>query len=137
MASRCSSILLASTMRVRATAIPAGRIASANPRFVVAVPFRAVPLRAFQTTGIRLDLDGDFVSAQADVKKTSPSNDQLLQLYSLFKQATAGNNSTEQPSKFNFVARAKWDAWEKLKNTSSEDAKKQYVALVKQLQGAK
>jgi acyl-CoA-binding protein len=31
------------------------------------------------------------------------------------------------------VGRAKWDAWEKLKDTSADDAKQQYIDLIESL----
>ncbi|PWJ43756.1 acyl-CoA-binding protein [Sediminitomix flava] len=62
-----------------------------------------------------------------------PSNDQLLSLYSLFKQATEGDIQTERPMGFDFKAMAKWDAWKKLEGTSSEAAMQQYVDLVNEL----
>ena len=40
-----------------------------------------------------------------------PSNETLLLLYSLYKQATKGDNTAEEPAPFDFVARAKYDAW--------------------------
>ena len=63
-----------------------------------------------------------------------PDNETLLKLYSLFKQATEGDNNQEAPSNpFDFVARAKHAAWENLKGTTNESAKQQYVDLVNQL----
>ncbi|MGY6560010.1 MAG: acyl-CoA-binding protein [Nitritalea sp.] len=63
-----------------------------------------------------------------------PSNEELLQLYSLYKQATVGDNSEDAPSGFNFVAAAKHNAWEKLKGMPQEEASEKYIALVKSLQ---
>lgn len=57
----------------------------------------------------------------------SGSNEQKLRAYALFKQAREGDASGERPSSFNFVARAKWDAWAALKGTSKEDAMRLYV----------
>lgn len=37
-----------------------------------------------------------------------PSQDELLEFYSLFKQATEGPNKTKKPSRINMVAKAKW-----------------------------
>jgi acyl-CoA-binding protein len=33
------------------------------------------------------------------------------------------------------VGRAKWDAWEKLKGTSGDEAKQQYIDLIESLRG--
>ena len=51
------------------------------------------------------------------------ADDELLQLYSLFKQATVGDVNTDRPGgMLNIKEKAKWDAWEKLKGKSKEDA---------------
>ncbi|KAI8826852.1 acyl-CoA-binding protein [Fimicolochytrium jonesii] len=80
--------------------------------------------------------NADFVQAAADVKNLTykPSNDELLELYGLFKQSIVGDNDTSKPGMFDLQGKAKWDAWTKLKGTSKEDAQKQYIALVKSLQ---
>jgi acyl-CoA-binding protein len=63
-----------------------------------------------------------------------PSNEELLQLYALYKQATEGDVSGERPGGFDFKAIAKFDAWEELKGKSSEQAKLEYIQLVDTLQ---
>lgn len=62
-----------------------------------------------------------------------PSNEELLQLYALYKQATEGSITGERPSGFDFKAIAKYDAWASLSGTSKEDAMQQYIAFVDQL----
>ncbi|WP_058615462.1 MULTISPECIES: acyl-CoA-binding protein [Tepidimonas] len=62
-----------------------------------------------------------------------PDNNTLLQLYALYKQATEGDNTTPKPSLTDVVARAKWDAWNKLKGVAREDAMQRYAALVDSL----
>jgi acyl-CoA-binding protein len=64
-----------------------------------------------------------------------PDNNTLLQLYALFKQGSAGDVSGEKPGFFDFVAVAKYEAWEKLKGLSAEDAMNQYIDLVRKLGG--
>lgn len=79
------------------------------------------------------DLDERFERAQADVKTlaTRPSNERLLTLYALFKQATAGEASAaKKPGRFDLVGRAKYDAWSKLGGTPADQAKERYVATV-------
>lgn len=46
--------------------------------------------------------------------KKRPADDELLELYGLYKQATIGDNTSSKPW-INFKARAKWEAWEKRK----------------------
>lgn len=76
-----------------------------------------------------------FAEAQERVKKLSrrPSNDQLLQLYSLYKQATEGDARGSRPGILDPVGRAKWDAWASRKGTSADEARRGYVALVEEL----
>ncbi|MBJ8340442.1 MULTISPECIES: acyl-CoA-binding protein [Antrihabitans] len=83
------------------------------------------------------DLDQSFTQAQEDVKKltSKPSNDDLLSLYSLFKQASKGDVDGKRPGRLDMVNRAKYDAWDKLKGTSTDDAKQRYVDLVTRLLG--
>ncbi|MBC7650395.1 MAG: acyl-CoA-binding protein [Deinococcales bacterium] len=65
-----------------------------------------------------------------------PDNDILLQLYSLYKQATEGDVIDEYSGgPFDFVAKFKHQAWEKLKGLSKDDAMQQYVSLVEKLKG--
>ncbi len=82
-----------------------------------------------------MSTDAKFADAQVRVKTltTAPSNENLLQLYGLFKQGTVGDCSGKRPGAFDFKGRAKYDAWSKLKGKSGDDAKEAYVALVDSL----
>ncbi len=83
-----------------------------------------------------MELKEMFEQAAADSKTLSqrPSNDTLLQLYSLYKQATEGDVSAEPPANtFDFVNKAKYDAWASLKGKSKEAAMKEYTDLVNKL----
>ena len=62
-----------------------------------------------------------------------PTNEELLQLYSLYKQATEGDATGDRPGGFDFKAIAKYDAWAAVKGKSKEDAMKEYVSLVDRL----
>jgi acyl-CoA-binding protein len=62
-----------------------------------------------------------------------PDNDTLLRLYALYKQATAGDIGGSRPGFTDFVGRAKYDAWAKLKGIAGESARRDYVALVDSL----
>ena len=63
-----------------------------------------------------------------------PSNESLLQLYALYKQATMGDVQTEAPANpFDFVAKAKFEAWTGLKGKTREAAMNEYIELVKKL----
>ncbi len=81
------------------------------------------------------DLKAAFEQAQQDVKQLPrrPSDDEMLKLYALFKQATSGDVQGKRPGFTDPVGRAKYDAWSKLSGTSTEDAEQQYIALVNSL----
>jgi diazepam-binding inhibitor (GABA receptor modulator, acyl-CoA-binding protein) len=80
-------------------------------------------------------LPDDFRSAQERVKTlpTRPSNDTLLQLYSLFKQGTEGDVQGKRPGMLDIKGRAKFDAWAGRKGLAREAAMQQYVDLVERL----
>ena len=85
-----------------------------------------------------MELKDQFEKAAADSKNLSekPGNETLLQLYSLYKQGSIGDINTEPPSNpFDFVAKAKYEAWAALKGKSTTDAMTKYIELVKKLKG--
>ncbi|HRI79511.1 MAG TPA: acyl-CoA-binding protein [Cyclobacteriaceae bacterium] len=77
-------------------------------------------------------LQDDFQSAVVRSKELTerPSNEHLLDLYALFKQATDGDVSGERPGGFDFKAIAKFDAWNSRKGVGKDQAMQQYIALV-------
>jgi len=83
-----------------------------------------------------MDLHQQFEQAVSESKNLSerPSNETLLQLYSLYKQATSGDVNIDPPSNpFDFVNKAKYDAWAQLKGKSKEEAMRDYVNLIDKL----
>ncbi len=84
-----------------------------------------------------MSLAEDFESAQKRVNDLSaaPSQDKLLQLYSLYKQAKGGDATGKRPGMLDIKGRAKFDAWSKQKGTSQDDAMTAYIALVDSLGG--
>lgn len=83
------------------------------------------------------EIDDRFEQAAKDVKDltTRPSNDDLLQLYALYKQGSDGDVSGKRPGFTDFKGRAKFDAWKEKKGMGSDEAKEAYVKLVERLQG--
>jgi acyl-CoA-binding protein len=81
------------------------------------------------------DLKAKFEKAVADSKNLSekPDNATLLQLYSLYKQATTGDVEGKRPGFTDMVGRAKWDAWNELKGKDAKAAMQEYVELIKSL----
>ncbi|MCU0422715.1 MAG: acyl-CoA-binding protein [Bacteroidia bacterium] len=65
--------------------------------------------------------------------KERPSNDILLTLYALHKQASSGDAHDNKPPIFDFIATAKYNAWLSKKGLSTEEAQKEYIDLVKKL----
>ncbi|KAF5272144.1 hypothetical protein FQA39_LY01226 [Lamprigera yunnana] len=82
-----------------------------------------------------MSLDEQFQKAAEDVKKlkSSPSNEELLEIYALFKQATVGDNTTDRPGMLDMKGKAKWDAWTGKKGMGQDKAKEDYIAKVKSL----
>jgi acyl-CoA-binding protein len=78
------------------------------------------------------DVKKQFEQAAAAVLKAKkdPGSDLKLKLYAHFKQATEGDVQGDKPGFTDFVNRAKYEAWAKLKGMSPDDAMKGYVKLV-------
>ena len=81
------------------------------------------------------ELNTAFDQAMADSKNLSerPDNATLLKIYALYKQGSVGDNAEKKPGFSDIVARAKWDAWSRLKGTSQDDAMQQYIDLINAL----
>ncbi|MES2297617.1 MAG: acyl-CoA-binding protein [Pseudomonadota bacterium] len=84
-----------------------------------------------------MSLQEQFEQAQADSKNLSerPDNMTLLKIYALYKQASAGDADGKRPGFTDMVGRAKWDAWDAIKGTSTDDAMQQYIDLIEDLKG--
>jgi acyl-CoA-binding protein len=78
------------------------------------------------------DLRAEFEAAAhaAQNLPTRPDNETLLRIYALYKQATAGDALGARPGFTDFVGRAKYDAWAKLKGMSNEQAMREYITVV-------
>ncbi|VDM04938.1 unnamed protein product [Schistocephalus solidus] len=74
-----------------------------------------------------------FEEAAETVKKLAkePSQNELLTLYSLYKQATVGDTNTSRPGMLDFKGRSKWDAWNTRKGMDKEAAKLEYIEVAK------
>lgn len=88
-----------------------------------------------------MSLQESFEAAVADVQRlpSKPDNTALLKLYGLYKQATQGDlsaNDVPAPGPFDFVGRAKHEAWQELAGQSPEAAMQAYIDFVQQLRGA-
>jgi diazepam-binding inhibitor (GABA receptor modulator, acyl-CoA-binding protein) len=83
-----------------------------------------------------MNLEEQFKKAEADVANLSfrPDNDTLLRLYGFHKQVMKGDAPDEDPSgMFDFVGKAKYEAWNKQKGRTKEQCMTDYIALVEEL----
>ncbi len=77
----------------------------------------------------------EFEKAAAEIKDLTvrPTDEELLELYGLYKQAAIGDCNTARPGMFDLKGKYKWDKWNGHKGTSKADAETKYIALVKTL----
>ena len=100
-------------------------------------------------------LDQDFEAAAELIKNKvnkTLSDDELKEIYALYKQATCGDINIDKPGMmdikqvdiknkldlniklFNHCRGcAKWEAWNSKKGVSSEEAKQQYIEMVEKM----
>lgn len=80
-------------------------------------------------------LSEDFIHAKEQVMtlSTKPSNDIMLELYALNKQAEIGDINIDPPKMFDFVAQAKFNAWKSKIGMAKDTAMEAYVKLVTSL----
>ncbi len=83
------------------------------------------------------DLKAQFEQAQKEAKTLSkrPSSEDMLALYSMYKQGSSGDANGSRPGMLDLVGRAKYDAWTRLKGTPPDEAMTRYIAKVKALLG--
>ncbi|XP_053744235.1 acyl-CoA-binding domain-containing protein 7 isoform X1 [Synchiropus splendidus] len=77
----------------------------------------------------------EFEKIAEDVKNVNsrPTDQELLDLYGLYKQATVGDVNTDRPGMLDLKGKAKWDAWNSRKGMSKEDAMTAYIGLAKEI----
>ena len=74
----------------------------------------------------------NFETASQKVKclKQKPTDQQLLLLYGLYKQATVGNCNIPEPWIFQTKEHAKWFAWNRQKEKQQIQCKTEYKEIV-------
>ncbi|KAI3812646.1 hypothetical protein L1987_17358 [Smallanthus sonchifolius] len=72
-------------------------------------------------------------AAKAKTLPQTTTNEDLLVLYGLYKQATVGPVNTDRPGMFSMRERAKWDAWKAVEAKTTDEAMNDYITKVKQL----
>ena len=77
----------------------------------------------------------EFLLAAEIVKKLTqtPNNDELLELYGLYKQATVGDNNQDAPGFLDFKGKSKHQAWLKNKGKNTHDSEVEYITIVNKL----
>ncbi|XP_076302346.1 acyl-CoA-binding protein homolog [Lasioglossum baleicum] len=82
-----------------------------------------------------MSLDQKFEEAAEAVKTLTkrPSDEEFLELYALYKQATIGNTNTPRPGMMDLKGKAKWDAWKLKEGMPQDNAKEAYIKLVNTL----
>ena len=115
-----------------AAAAPVGAGSSREQRFARASAY-ATSLDALSTSEVRARHLHPPPTAFAMRVPNSPpggAGAQQLRLYGLFKQAKLGRCATPRPSLLDMRARAKWDAWHSLGDTTRGTAMDLYTELV-------
>ncbi|KAG9508703.1 Phosphatidylcholine-sterol acyltransferase [Fragariocoptes setiger] len=76
-----------------------------------------------------------FEKAAEDLKKlkSRPVDEELLEVYALYKQATVGDCEIPKPGIIAFKEKAKWESWNKKKGMDQEEAKLSYIHRVNTL----
>ncbi|KAK6490775.1 acyl-CoA-binding protein-like protein [Huso huso] len=82
-----------------------------------------------------MSLQAEFEKVAEDVKKVKsrPEDEELLELYGLYKQATVGDINIDRPGMLDMKGKAKWDAWDERKGMSKDDAMAAYIAKAKEV----
>ncbi|XP_071385310.1 acyl-CoA-binding domain-containing protein 7 [Centroberyx affinis] len=82
-----------------------------------------------------MSLQAEFEKIAEDVKKvkTRPTDQELLDVYGLYKQAVVGDINIDKPGMMDMKGKAKWEAWNSRKGMSKDDAMSAYITLAKEI----
>ncbi|XP_044081171.1 acyl-CoA-binding domain-containing protein 7-like [Neovison vison] len=82
-----------------------------------------------------MSLQADFDRITKDVRKlkTRPDDEELKELYGIYKQSIVGDINIECPEMLDLKGKAKWEAWNFQKGQSKEDAMSAYISKAKEL----
>lgn len=98
------------------------------PNYLSLIQFNSIDFFFFFDTNKNI-----IQASQVSNLNTRPSDDELLKLYGLYKQATVGDNNTDKPGTFDFKGKYKWQAWKDLEGKSQEEAEQEYITLATEL----
>ncbi|XP_006872663.1 PREDICTED: acyl-CoA-binding domain-containing protein 7 [Chrysochloris asiatica] len=82
-----------------------------------------------------MSLQADFDRVAEDVRKlkTRPTDDELKELYGLYKQSVVGDINIGCPVLLDLKRKFKWEAWNLQKGLPKEDAMSAYISKAKEL----
>lgn len=83
-----------------------------------------------------MGLEEDFTTAVDDISNKvnkTMTDEELKEIYALYKQATVGDVNIERPGMLDFKGKAKWDAWSSKKGMEKDKAKEEYVQFAKKM----
>ena len=75
--------------------------------------------------------DFDDVAQKLKDAKPDVNKPEMVKVYGLFKQAKMGDCNIEKPGMMDPAGQAKWEAWTAQKGKTSDEAKEEYVEVVK------
>ncbi|XP_035581333.1 acyl-CoA-binding domain-containing protein 7-like [Zalophus californianus] len=80
-------------------------------------------------------LQADFDRIAEDVRKlkTRPDDEELNELYGLYKQFVVGDINIECPGMLDLKGKVRWEAWNLQKGQLKEDAMSAYISKAKEL----
>ncbi|XP_021517388.1 acyl-CoA-binding domain-containing protein 7 [Meriones unguiculatus] len=82
-----------------------------------------------------MSLQADFDQATQDVRKlkSRPEDEELKELYGLYKQSIVGDINIACPAMLDLKGKAKWEAWNLQKGLSKDDAMTAYISKAREL----
>lgn len=83
-----------------------------------------------------MSLDERFQAAVDDISNKvnkTMTNEELLEVYGLFKQGSIGDVNVPRPGMFDFKGKQKWDGWDAKKGTSQDEAKEAYIVFAEKM----
>ena len=83
-----------------------------------------------------MSLDEQFNASAEEVKNKinkTLSDDELKEIYALFKQGTMGDITKDKPGMMDVKGGAKWEAWNSKKGMDQEEAKSKYIELANEM----
>ncbi len=85
---------------------------------------------------LAMALDQQFqeaADAMSNKVNKTLSDDELKEVYALYKQATVGDVNIDRPGMLDFKGKAKWDSWNSKKGMDKEKAKQEYIDFVNKM----